>query len=200
MKSLKLAIVAAAMAATAGAAMAADAVPYVYSNAGLVGSTAGCVRTGFWTPALAAKVKEAAQCDKDLVKKPAKKKKPAKVTLNADALFDFGSAKVSAEGAASLNALMTKLAGVDVNVILVTGYTDRIGTEASNMALSVARADAVKAYLVNAGVAEKIVQPIGLAADNPVVECKDTNKADLIKCLAPNRRAELEVFGTRAAK
>lgn len=207
MKSIKLAIVAAAMAATAGAAMAADAVvPYVKStsNQVVVSGTGLCVRTGFWTPALAANTKEAEQCDADLVKKPAakptKKKKPAKVTLNADALFDFGSAAISAQGAQSLDALVGKLAGVNVDVVLVTGYTDSIGSEAFNMALSEKRAEAVKAYLVGAGVAEKVVQPLGLGPDNPVVECKKGPKAEMIKCMAPNRRAELEVFGSRAAK
>ncbi len=210
MKSLKLSLVAAALIATAGSAMAADTVPYLLDSAKqVVKSGSGlCVRTGFWTPALAEKAGQATgcQCDQDIAscKKaaaPAKKKKPAKVTVNADAVFAFGSAKISPEGQAMLNGLIARMAGINVDVVLATGYTDRIGSEAANQKLSEARAEAVKAFLVQNGVAEDRIQPLGLGSDNPVVECsKDLSKADLIKCLAPNRRTEVEVFGTRAAK
>ncbi|HBN73717.1 MAG TPA: hypothetical protein DD376_03000 [Sutterella sp.] len=209
MKSLKLSLAVAALVATAGSAMAADAVPYLMDSANqVVKSGSGlCVRTGFWTPALAQKVGDVTncQCDQDIApcKKaaPAKKKKPAKVTLNADAVFAFGSAKISAEGQAALNSLISSLAGVNVDVVLATGYTDRIGSDAANQKLSDARAEAVKAYLAANGVAEDRIQPLGLGSDNPVVECaKNLSKKELIKCLAPNRRTEVEVFGSRAAK
>ncbi len=204
MKSLKLSLAAAALALAAGSTMAADAVPYVLdSNGQVVMSGSGlCVRTGFWTPALAEKT--GCKCDQDVACKkaaaPAKKKKPAKVTLTADALFAFGSAKISAEGQAMLDGLIARLAGVNIDVVLATGYTDRIGSAAANQKLSEKRADAVKAYLADNGIAEDRIQPLGLGSDNPVVDCKGQSGADLVKCLAPNRRTEVEVFGSRAAK
>jgi len=209
MKSLKLGLVAAAMIATAGSAMAADAVPYAFDSSNqVVKSGFGlCVRTGFWTPALAQAAGNATncQCDQDVAPckkaaKPAKKKKPAKVSLSADALFAFGSAKISPEGEAMLNGLIARLSGVKIDVVLATGYADRIGSAAFNQKLSEARAQAVKAFLVENGIDEQRVQPLGLGTDNPVVECNNGSKAELIKCLAPNRRTEVEVFGSRAAK
>lgn len=204
MKSLKLSLAAVALVATAGSAMAADAVPYVLDTAGqVVMSGSGlCVRTGYWTPALAEST--GCKCDQDIACKkaaaPAKKKKPAKVTLTADAVFAFGSAKISDEGKAMLDGLIARMAGVNVDVVLATGYTDRIGSAAANQKLSEKRAEAVKAYLAANGVAEDRIQPLGLGTDNPVVECKGKSGADLVKCLAPNRRTEVEVFGSRAAK
>ena len=75
-----------------------------------------CWRTGYWTPAMAIE-----ECDPDLVKKaapaaapaaaakpaPAAAPKPAaqKVTLAADALFDFNKADLRAEGKAKLDKL-----------------------------------------------------------------------------------------------
>lgn len=209
MKSLKLSLAVAALVATAGSAMAADAVPYLMDSANqVVKSGSGlCIRTGFWTPALAQKAGNATgcQCDQDIAPcqkaAPAKKKKPAKVTVNADAVFAFGSAKLSDEGQAVLNGLISKLAGVNIDVVLATGYTDKIGSDAANQKLSEARAEAVKAYLAANGVVEDRIQPLGLGSDNPVVECaKNLSKDELIKCLAPNRRTEVEVFGSRAAK
>lgn len=205
MKSFKLGLVAAALVATAGAAMADGIDPYVNDSASqiVMSGSNTCVRNSWWTPALAQQSKAGCKCDADIVScvaAPVKKAKPKKVVMNADALFDFGSSRVSAEGVKSLNKLVSELAGVDVQVVLITGYTDNIGSEAVNVALSKKRAEAVADYLANAGVNADALRPDGLGADNPVVECKEAKRADQIKCLAPNRRAEIEVFGTRAAQ
>lgn len=208
MKSVKLCLVAAAL--SAGVAMAAPVVPYVVdtTNAAVASGSSACVRTGFWTPALAEQAGSAfAKCEGLSAKAPAKKKKPAKVNLAADALFGFGSAKITEEGAAMLNGLIARMAGVNVDVIIASGYADRIGSEAANDALSAKRAEAVKAYLVKNGVASKLVSTQGLGSFDPVVNCPDPSKngqiktmKQLIDCLAPNRRTAIEVFGSRAAK
>ena len=132
MKSLKLSLAVAALVATAGSAMAADAVPYLMDSANqVVKSGSGlCIRTGFWTPALAQKAGNATgcQCDQDIAPcqkaAPAKKKKPAKVTVNADAVFAFGSAKLSDEGQAVLNGLISKLAGVNICLLYTSDAAD----------------------------------------------------------------------------
>ena len=195
--SIKLSgLVAAVLMATAGSSFAADpVVPYVTNTTDkvVVNSTGLCWRTGFWTPALA----------EQGVEEP----KVAKVTLSADTLFAFDSAKLSSDGAAMLDQLVSRMAGMDVEVILTTGYADRLGDEAYNQKLSEKRADAVKAYLTEKGVSPDLVQTEGRGEADAVVECPDParngeikNVQDLVKCLAPNRRAVIEVIGTRSVQ
>ena len=212
--SLKCSIIAAALVAASGVAMAAPVTPYVTN------STNATVMNpyGFWTPALAeqAGVEGAGcACDKDILSAgacapkaaPAEEVKSAKVTLSADMLFAFDSANLSAEGQIALDDLVSRMAGMDIEVILATGYADRLGAEAYNQKLSEARAQSVKDYLATKGVDADRVQTEGRGSAEAVVECANPSKAGAVKtkaqlvdCLAPNRRAVIEVIGTRAAQ
>jgi outer membrane protein OmpA-like peptidoglycan-associated protein len=79
-----------------------------------------------------------------------------------------------------------------IEAVRITGYTDRIGSDAYNMKLSQRRAAAVKRYLVSRGVAPSRLVAAGKGKADPVVQCNDKKMADLIKCLEPNRRVEVE--------
>lgn len=127
-----------------------------------------------------------------------------KVTFAADALFDFDKATLRPEGRATLDDLVSKLAGVTLEVIIAVGYTDRIGSDAYNLKLSQRRAQAVKDYLVSKGIEPNRVYTEGKGESNPVKQCADPtpkgeirNRQQLIACLQPNRRVEVEVVGTR---
>ena len=115
-----------------------------------------------------------------------------RITLSAKELFDFDSAKLRLpqprldEVAAAMNN------NPQIGMIRITGYTDRIGEPSYNIKLSQRRADAVKAYLVSKGVASTRLLAEGKGDANPVVQCSDEKKADLIQCLEPNRRVEVE--------
>ncbi len=81
----------------------------------------------------------------------------------------------------------------DIASVTIVGYTDRIGSTAYNQKLSEQRANSVKEYLVAKGVSASRLNAVGKGEADPVVECKDTKKRpDLIKCLEPNRRVEIE--------
>ncbi|MES2604440.1 MAG: outer membrane beta-barrel protein [Pseudomonadota bacterium] len=72
---------------------------------------------------------------------------PVRITLSAEALFDFDRDTLKPAGKAELDDLITALGDVDYDLINVTGHTDRIGTEEYNLDLSQRRADTVKDYL-----------------------------------------------------
>jgi OOP family OmpA-OmpF porin len=115
-----------------------------------------------------------------------------KVTMSATELFAFNSAKLNMpqpkldEIAAALTADMS-ITDVDV-----TGYADRLGSTKYNQKLSEQRANAVRDYLVAKGIDAKRLKAYGKGEANPVVTCNNKKRADLIKCLEPNRRVEVE--------
>jgi OOP family OmpA-OmpF porin len=74
-----------------------------------------------------------------------------KVTFAADAFFDVDKSVLKPEAKAKLDDLVGKTKGVNLEVIIAVGHTDSDGSDAYNQKLSVRRADAVKAYLVEQG-------------------------------------------------
>jgi OOP family OmpA-OmpF porin len=125
-----------------------------------------------------------------------------KVAFEADTFFDFDKAAMKPSAKAELDKLAEELRGSNIDKVTVTGHTDRIGAHAYNVKLSTERAEAVKAYLVDTHsmAAEKIVT-IGANGSEPVTkpgQCvgKKVTKA-LVSCLAPDRRVDIEVIGTK---
>lgn len=125
---------------------------------------------------------------------------PRKITLSADSLFDFDSAKIKSAGCADLDKLVVDLRNVDFDVINITGHTDRIGRQAYNQKLSTQRAEAVGNYLVkSAGIPAHKISTKGVNGSDPVTKPGDCvgQKATpaLIACLQPDRRVDIEVTG-----
>ena len=208
----------------AGVAQAQERV-YVIDQAGAVTKSGAdlCWRTGYWTPAAAANDPAGCECDRDLLPKEkcdgvapaAARTAPSrvtttvtpeqnKVTLNADALFDFDKAVLRPEGKASLDEVVAKSKELKLEVILAVGHTDRIGRDAYNQSLSERRAAAVKTYLVSKGIEANRVYTEGKGKTQPVTgdQCKkmgaeNRNNKKLIECLQPDRRVEIEMIGTK---
>ena len=127
---------------------------------------------------------------------------PVKTTLGADGLFRFDGrslADLLPEGRRKLDALASDIKGSagSVDSIRITGHTDRLGSSSYNQALSLARADTVRNYLAQAGVPAQAMQVQGKGASEPKVQCAQAKRAELIDCLAPNRRVEIEVAQRR---
>ncbi len=206
--------------AAAGAAQAQTALDRVYvidqrgevamSGAGL------CWRTGFWTPAAAAKDPAGCKCDKDLLPKevcepaviakaapaagPSAKPSADKITVAADALFDFDKATLRPAGKQKLDEVVAKSKEIKLEVIIAVGHTDRFGSDAYNQKLSEKRAAAVKAYLVSKGVEANRVYTEGKGKKNPVTkpdQCPGAKSKKVIECLQPDRRVDIELIGTK---
>jgi outer membrane protein OmpA-like peptidoglycan-associated protein len=123
---------------------------------------------------------------------------PAKLTLSGDALFKSGKAStkdLTAEGKKSLDDLAGKIKGAgSIDTIKVTGHADKSGKASSNMKLSLARARSVANYLKSKGVKAARFITAGKGDTQPVKDCDmKLPKAELIACLQPNRRVEVEV-------
>ena len=117
-----------------------------------------------------------------------------KVTYAADAFFDFDKSVLKAEGKAKLDDLVSKVKGINLEVIIAVGHTDSVGSDAYNQKLSVRRSEAVKAYLVSKGIEKNRVYTEGKGEKQPVADNKTAEGR------AKNRRVEIEVVGTRASK
>jgi OOP family OmpA-OmpF porin len=172
-------------------------------------SVGQCWRDSSWTPATAAK-----DCDGWIAPAPAPAPAPVaapapakpapapapapavaqKVTYAADAFFDFDKSVLKPEGKAKLDDLVSKVKGINLEVIIAVGHTDSIGTDAYNQKLSVRRSEAVKAYLVSKGIEKSRVYTEGKGEKQPVADNKTKEGR------AKNRRVEIEVVGTRSSK
>lgn len=86
-----------------------------------------------------------------------------------------------------LNNVSKVLAEYDKTVLVITGHTDDTGARAHNQKLSLARADAVKSYLLAQGVDERRLESRGMGPDQPLVaNISEANRAQ-------NRRVEISI-------
>ncbi len=135
--------------------------------------------------------------------KPAATPVVRRVTLDADALFDFDKAVLRPAGKVALDDFVAKTKDIKPEVINATGHTDRFGTEAYNQRLSERRVAAVKTYLVSKGIEASRIHTEGKGETQPVTkagECTGRKSAKVVACLQPDRRVEIEVVGNRIDK
>ena len=120
--------------------------------------------------------------------------------LNSDVTFAFGKANLKPQAQSVLDGIYGEIAQVNNADIKVSGYTDRIGSDAYNQKLSQRRAETVANYLVYKGVAQNAISAAGYGKANPVTGTKcDAVKGRkaLIACLADDRRVEIAVNGSK---
>lgn len=118
-------------------------------------------------------------------------------TLSADTTFGFDSVQLSASGQQRIDRLAQRI-GREIAEphVVVTGYTDRLGAAGYNQRLSARRAAAVRAAMINSGLAADAITGRGAGESRPVKQCPNETGAALKACLAPNRRVEIEVADT----
>ncbi|WP_118777306.1 porin OmpA [Haemophilus haemolyticus] len=120
--------------------------------------------------------------------------------LNSDVTFAFGKANLKPQAQAALDGIYGEIAQVNNAKVAVAGYTDRIGSDAGNLKLSQRRADTVANYFVAKGVSADAISATGYGKANPVTgaTCDQVKgRKALIACLAPDRRVEIAVNGTK---
>ena len=120
--------------------------------------------------------------------------------LSSDVTFAFGKANLKPQAKTTLDGIYGEIAQINNANVAVAGYTDRIGKDAPNVKLSQRRADSVANYLVAKGVPAQSISAVGHGKANPVTgstcDAVKGRKA-LIACLAPDRRVEIAVNGTK---
>lgn len=121
------------------------------------------------------------------------------ITVGAEKLFGFNKSKLQDGAKPILDEAAAKIkANPEIKAVIVTGHTDRIGSDAYNQKLSEKRAKQVADYLISQGVDSAIITSAGKGESEPVVQCtgkKATKK--LISCLQPNRRVEIRAEATK---
>lgn len=177
-----------------------------------------CWRSGYWTPAdsipgcdgaLIAATEQVAPLTvpalvpvATAVVPPAEKPAAPKrcdfaVTLQNDETFDFNKSSLKAIAKQRIdNEIMGKLANcAQLDLVIVTGHTDLIGTQQYNQKLSEKRATAVANYLSSKGVSATI-DTMGMGKTQQIKACDDKlSRIKLAECLGPNRRVVIEGRG-----
>jgi outer membrane protein OmpA-like peptidoglycan-associated protein len=96
------------------------------------------------------------------------------VTLG-DVLFESGKAELREGSAGNLNKLVAFLDKYPDRVVAIEGYTDSVGSEDYNQALSQRRADSVRSYLVRQGINSARLTASGMGKTDPVASNESAN-------------------------
>ncbi|MDP2263477.1 MAG: OmpA family protein [Hydrogenophaga sp.] len=124
------------------------------------------------------------------------------IVLLGDALFRFdkaGQDDLLPGGLERLREVAERFRQYrSIESLRFTGHTDRWGSEEHNDALSLQRAETVRAYLESLGVKAEQTSASGRGAREPGVICSTKPpKAQQVVCLQPNRRVTIEVLGVK---
>ena len=114
------------------------------------------------------------------------------MTLGSKSIrFDFDKSDVRPENREVLSRIAGVLIALKGYSIYVYGYTDDIGTQEYNLKLSQRRAEAVRDYLVQAGLDPNIISSKGFGKSDPRVRGEGPDAR------ASNRRVEIGIVDSR---
>jgi outer membrane protein OmpA-like peptidoglycan-associated protein len=118
--------------------------------------------------AAASSQQEAAEMQRQIDALQAKVTDRGIVLTLGDVLFESGRADLKAGAAGNLSKLVAFLTKYPERVVTIEGYTDSIGGDDYNQALSQRRADSVRSYLVRAGIDSGRLTTAGMGKNDPV--------------------------------
>jgi outer membrane protein OmpA-like peptidoglycan-associated protein len=101
--------------------------------------------------------------------------------------FEQGGSALTPDSTKALEQLLAAVSKYPAGDVVVTGHTDRVGSEADNDRLSLERATAMRARLVAAGLAAERVTVVGRGEREPLVPTPDEVSE------ARNRRVEIKL-------
>lgn len=118
------------------------------------------------------------------------------VESSIDILFEFDRSDAASivEGQDSIRSLANRINQVSgTSPVIVSGYTDRLGSDAYNQKLSAARANTVAHLLVNYGVVPQRIKIESNSKTDLYQQCDGSQRSsELIECLGPNRRVNVD--------
>lgn len=196
---------------------------YLQDTRGVIvrGGPGLCWRNGHWTPADAVP-----GCDGELLPPLSKPTAPAivppplaenpapaqappaaparascdfTITMQGEEAFAFGRAGLTTAAQSRFDAdVLPRLAQCSrVELLRITGHTDRLGSRGFNQELSEKRAGNIARYLQERGVRAEKVEVYGAGETLPIKECgAGLPRKQLVACLAANRRVTVEVRGS----
>ncbi len=123
--------------------------------------------------------------------KPAPQPVKVAITIQAEALFDSDKSVLKPDGKKSIDDAIGKMKSVNVEMVIATGHTDSVGTDAYNQKLSERRATTVKEYMVSQGITAAKVTTLGKGETQPVASNKTADGR------AKNRRVDIEFKGVQ---
>jgi outer membrane protein OmpA-like peptidoglycan-associated protein len=110
-----------------------------------------------------------------------------------DVLFTSGRADLKLGATSNLNRLVAFLNKYPDRTVAIEGYTDSVGSEDYNQALSERRADSVKSYLAGQGIGSRRLSALGKGESDPVAG------NDSASGRQQNRRVEVIISNPSAA-
>ncbi len=110
-----------------------------------------------------------------------------KIEIKQKVFFAFGKARIRQRSFKLLNEVAQAIKGNSDLKVLVEGHTDNVGSNSGNMRLSQRRADAVREFLVGAGVEGQRLTSIGFGEEKPIDSNRTKNGRER------NRRVEFTI-------
>ena len=146
-----------------------------------VGIAIGVVLAGILTlaPAKAFEVKES-KCERRLL-------------FPADALFEFGKAKLTPAAEQQLGEAGPKIATTGKHRVVIEGHTDSVGKPLYNHRLSLRRATSVRQWLASHDFVDDHAAVRGFGETHPIAPNRKPDGSDDPEGRAKNRRVEIVI-------